>query len=184
MIARYEEELERRKLVRRRETISMLRRELLGPLGNVDMATFDRATMVERVEAIERAGTLGKAKDFRAKAGTFLNWAASSGLIPANPLSGWRKPRRTRAQRLDRPGRALADAELPAFWQAASEAADPYFSIYLKTLLLTGQRRSETALMRWADLDLAGQSWMIPPEVTKSGRGHRVPCRPNSCNCS
>ena len=85
----------------------MLRRELLAPLGNIDLATLDRATMVERVGAIERAGLPGKANDFRAKAGAFLNWAASSGLIPANPLSGWRRQRRTRAERLTRPGRAL-----------------------------------------------------------------------------
>jgi hypothetical protein len=81
-IERYGEDLERRRLVRARETISMLERELLDALGDVDLATLDRAALVERVEAIERAGLRGKAKDFRAKAGTFLNWAASSGLIP------------------------------------------------------------------------------------------------------
>ena len=48
-IARYEDEIERRHLFRGRETISMLKRELLDPLGNIDLATLDRATMVERV---------------------------------------------------------------------------------------------------------------------------------------
>jgi integrase len=181
-IARYEEELWRRGVVRSRETSSLLRRELLEPFGNVDLATLDRATMVERVAAIERAGLPGKAKDFRSKAGTFLNWAAGSGLIPANPLAGWRRPRRTRAERLARPGRALADAELPALWRAIGGARDPFLSAYLYTLLLTGQRRTETALMRWSDLrtDAAGAivEWGIPAEVTKAGRAHRVPVPP------
>jgi integrase len=181
-IVRYEEEIGRRRLVRGRETISMLQRELLGPLGNIDLATLDRAAMVERVAAIERSGLPGKAKDFRAKAGTFLNWAASGGLIPANPLAGWRRPRRTRAERLARPGRALADGELPAVWIVFGEAGDPYLRAYLRTLLLTGQRRTETALMRWPDLqtDAAGAivEWRIPAEVTKAGRAHRVPVPP------
>jgi integrase len=182
-IARYGEELARRRLVRGRETISMLKRELLGPLGNVDLATLDRATMVERVAAIERSGLPGKAKDFRAKAGTFLNWAAAGGLIPANPLAGWRRQRRTRAERLARPGRALADAELPVLWRAIGGAEDPFFRAYLYTLLLTGQRRTETAQMRWSDLrtDAAGAivEWQIPAEVTKAGRAHRVPVPPD-----
>lgn len=177
-IKRYGEELERRKLVRRAETMSMLHRELLAPLGNVDLAALDRAKMVELVEAIERAGLPGKANDFRAKAGAFLNWAASSGLIPANPLTGWRRARRTRAQRLEQAGRALEDAELPILWRAAEATEDVFFGAYVRLLLLTGQRRTETAAMRWRDVDLAGAVWTLPAEVTKAGRVHRVPLPP------
>src|SRR3954451_5331068 len=137
-IDRYGEELERRQVGRARETVSMLRRELLRPLGDVDMAALGRAALVERIEAIEREGLRGKAKAFGAKAGTSLNWAASSGLIPANPLAGWRRPRRTRAERLARPGRALSDAELIVVWQAIADLADPFMRGYLYTLLFTG----------------------------------------------
>src|SRR3954470_13393086 len=179
-IDRYGEELERRQVVRARETVSMLKRELLRPLGDVDMAGLGRAALVERIEAIEREGLRGKAKDFRAKAGAFLNWAASSGLIPANPLAGWRRPRRTRAERLERAGRALPDAELPILWRAAEACLDPVFGAYVRFLLLTGQRRTETALMRWPDVDPAAGAWTIPAEVTKAGRVHRVPLPPEA----
>src|SRR3954451_778234 len=172
-IDRYGEELERRKVVRARETVSMLRRELLRPFGDVDMTSLGRAALVERIESMERVGLRGKAKDFRAKAGTFFNWAASSGLIPANPLAGWRRPRRTRAERLERAGRALPDAELPVLWRNAEASPDPVFGAYVRFLLLTGQRRTETALMRWSDV--VGDAWTIPAEVTKAGRAHRVP---------
>jgi integrase len=136
--------------------------------------------MVERVEAIEREGLPGKANDFRAKVGAFLNWAASSGLIPANPLTGWRRARRTRAQRLEQAGRALDDAELPILWRAAEAEEDAFFGAYVRILLLSGQRRSETAAMRWRDVDLAAGCWTVPAEVTKAGRMHRVPLPPEA----
>ncbi len=46
---------------------------------------------------------------------------------------------------------------------------------YLRFLLLTGQRRTETALAHWRDIDPYTGVWVIPSDVTKSGRAHRVP---------
>jgi integrase len=42
-------------------------------------------------------------------------------------------------------------------------------------LLLCGQRREETAAMRWADIDPAENAWTIPAAISKSGRAHAVP---------
>lgn len=42
-------------------------------------------------------------------------------------------------------------------------------------LLLTGQRRGELGLARWADIDLVKATWRIPPENSKTGKGHVVP---------
>jgi integrase len=95
-------------------------------------------------------------------------------VIPSNPAAGGGPPRAPRAERLSPTGRALDDNELPVLWRAANEAGWP-FGPYLKLLLLLGQRRTETALMRWADLDLEAGCWSIPPETAKSGRPHRVP---------
>ena len=110
-----------------------------------------------------------------AKTAVFLGWAVNEGLIAASPLAGWRQPRRSRAERVEQPGRALADAELPALWAAFATAADPFLAAYLRILLLTGQRRTETAAMRWGDVDLPAGVWTIPAEITKVGREHRVP---------
>jgi integrase len=107
----------------------------------------------------------------------FLGWAVDEGLIHASPLAGWRRQRRTRAERLAPAGRALVDAELPAFWSAADAAPWP-FNGYLQVLLLTGQRRTETAAMRWADIDSEAAIWTIPAAVSKSGRAHQVPLPP------
>jgi integrase len=78
------------------------------------------------------------------------------------------------AQRIDRPGRALADWELPQLWKAADAQGWP-FGAYLQMLLLLGQRRTETALLAWSDVDLEAKVWTVPPEITKSGRPHKIP---------
>jgi integrase len=147
---------------------------LLDRIGNVDLADFHRAELVRRITEIEDSGRPGTAQDLRAKVAVFLGWAVDQGLLRASPLAGWRRPRRTRAERLNRPGRAFEDWELPTFWQAASATGWP-FGPYLQLLLLLGQRRTETALMAWCDVDLTAGEWRIPATITKSGRLHRVP---------
>jgi integrase len=170
----YESDLERRHVVKRGEVMSLLRRELSRPLGNVDLAELTRNDLVKRIAAVDASGRPGAAQELRKVAAVFLGWCADHGLITASPLAGWRRQRKTKAQRLERPGRALHDWELPALWQAAEKEGWP-FGPYLQMLLLCGQRRTETALMKWSDVDLEAGVWTVPAEVTKSGRAHRVP---------
>jgi integrase len=175
----YEADLERRHVVKRGEVMSLLRRELARPLGNVELSTITRNDLVKRIAAVEVSGRPGAARELRKVAAVFLGWCADTGRITASPLAGWRRQRKTRMQRLERSGRALEDRELPALWQAAEDDGWP-FGPYLQILLLTGQRRTETALMRWSDVDLAAGVWTVPADVTKSGRSHRVPLPPQA----
>jgi integrase len=174
----YEADLERRQVVKRKDVMSLLRRELLGALGNLELGELDRNMLVQRIAEIERSGRPGAAQDLRKNASVFLGWAADTGLIAVSPLAGWRRARRTRAERIEQPGRALADWELPIFWQAAGDGWP--FGPYLKTLLLLGQRRTETALMSWRDINLEASVWIVPPEITKSGRPHKIPLPPQA----
>ena len=174
----YEAHLARRQVVKRGEVMSLLRRELLSARSATSIWPISTAQqMVERIAAIEASGRPGAARELKVRATVFLGWAVDEGLIPANPMAGWRRPRATRAERLAPVGRALADAELPAFWNAASAAPWP-FDGYLKVLLLCGQRRTETAAMRWADIDPDAATWTIPASISKSGREHIVPLPP------
>lgn len=170
----YERDLARRKVVQRKQVMSLLRREVLKPLGNVDLATLTRNDLVKRIGEVEASGRPGTAQDLRKNAAVFLGWCADHGKIMASPLAGWRRQRRTRAERLERPGRALADWELPELWKAADAQGWP-FAAYLQMLLLLGQRRTETALMAWSDVDLDNGVWTVPPAITKSGRPHKIP---------
>lgn len=173
----YETSLKRRHVVKRDEVMSLLRRELLRPLGNVEFGSLTRTDLVKRIAAVEASGRPGAAQELCKVAAVFLGWAAETGLISESPLAGWRRKRRTRAERLDRPGRALADWEIPILWKAVSDAGWP-FGPYLQMLLLLGQRRTETALMCWHDVDLETGVWIVPAEITKSGRAHRVSLPP------
>jgi integrase len=172
----WERDLERRRVVKRGEYLSLLRRELARPLGNVELAEIDRAIVNERVRKVA-ASRPGAAKELKTRANVFLGWCVTEGLLIANPLAGWRQPRRTKAEAIERTGRALADWELPVIWRAAEAAGWP-FGAYLQMLILLGQRRTETALMAWSQLDLEAGVWTVPASITKSGRAHRGPLPP------
>ena len=83
--------------------------------------------------------------------------------------------KQTRAQRLSANNQfALKGAEeIRAFCGATEAAEDPVFRDYLRFCLVTGQRRTETALMRRRDVNEAW--WTIPAEVKKNGVEHEVP---------
>ncbi len=51
----------------------------------------------------------------------------------------------------------LTDAEIAAVWQASRQLPTPYGEMYCM-LLLTGQRRSEVAEMRWPEVAGTGRS--------------------------
>jgi integrase len=170
----YEKHLKARHVVNTVHIMSLLRREMLGPLGKIDVQTIDRQMVADQVVKLEARKKPGTAQDLRSKSATFLNWTVNRGLLRANPLAGWRRDRKTRAQYTARTGRALAEAEIKAIWRACSAVPSPYGD-YVRTLLLLGQRRKETALMSRVDLDLKKGVWTIPASQTKNGREHRVP---------
>jgi integrase len=175
LLEAYDQRLERRRAVKRKEAVSLLRRELVAKLGAAtDVAELSRRVLVKRVEAVA-ADRPGTAAELRKHAGGLLNFAVDQGLLAANPLAGMRRERRTRAERLERPGRAMDDRELGALWRAAGTYPDRVFGAYLRLLLLLGVRRTELATVRWPDLDLKRRVWTLKDEATKTGEGREVP---------
>jgi integrase len=79
--------------------------------------------------------------------------------------------------------RILSDAELTRVWQFADERPYP-FGPWMQLMILTGQRRSEVANMRWADLDLQAGLWIQQGDeltgrrANKSDRRHELPLSP------
>src|SRR5262249_55474530 len=49
------------------------------------------------------------------------------------------------------------------------------FGDLAKLLLLTGQRRTEVAGMRWSEIDCEKREWHIPATRTKNAQPHLVP---------
>jgi integrase len=103
---------------------------------------------------------------------TLFAWAAAQDLVGADPTAGVLLRGRERAR-----DRVLDDDEIVRFWRGAERAGWPYGPIF-RLLLLTAQRESEVAGMRWSELDLDKRVWTIPRERTKSDRAHTVHLSP------
>lgn len=70
--------------------------------------------------------------------------------------------------------RVLNDAELGAFWHAATPAGYPLGPL-AHVLALTGQRLSDVSGARWREFDLAAKTWVVPAERMKMATAHAVP---------
>jgi integrase len=64
--------------------------------------------------------------------------------------------------------------EVKQIWEAAELLGYP-FGPYLRSLILTGQRRTEVASMKWSDINLELAIWILKASTTKSARTHLVP---------
>ncbi|TAD82815.1 MAG: site-specific integrase [Sphingomonadales bacterium] len=70
--------------------------------------------------------------------------------------------------------RVLSMDEIARVWRAAGLLGYPA-GPWVRVLMLTGQRRSEVAGMRWADLDLEAGTWSLTSGQTKAKRASLVP---------
>lgn len=91
--------------------------------------------------------------------------------LPRNPIvrlkrQWFREVRRERMVRSD---------ELPKFYQAVRDLANPIARDYLTLMLFTGLRRTEAATLRWDDIDLIQSTIRVRSETTKSGRRLDMP---------
>jgi integrase len=168
----FEASIKRRRLVNVPTIMSTLRRGL-APHANHEIDALTRADFVDRIDALEAAGKPGAATDLRKHARSLLEWCVSKGLAPYNVLAGLRRPRLSRAERLDdaRKGRALSDDEIAAVWASAGSLGP--FGGLLRLGLLTAMRRSELARLRWQDV--RGDRIVIEAHGTKTGVRHEVP---------
>jgi integrase len=171
----FDASLRRRHIVNRLTIMSTLRRGL-APLLTREIGTLERKELVVLIDAIDAAGKPGAAQDLRKHARSLLEWAVTKGLMRYNVLAGLRRPRASRAERLEdaRKGRALSDDEVRALW--ASAAALGPFGGMLRLGLLTAFRRSELAGLRW--VDVKDDRIVIEAHSAKTGAEHEVPLTP------
>jgi 2-polyprenyl-6-methoxyphenol hydroxylase-like FAD-dependent oxidoreductase len=98
---------------------------------------------------------------------SMFTWAIDEmGILEVSQAAGVSKPGAE-------PGRdrVLSPNELQLLWQGADAAKR--FEPIVRLLVLTGQRRTETALMKWSDLALGTDTptWNIPAANAKNGDG-------------
>jgi integrase len=83
-----------------------------------------------------------------------------------SPLAGIRRPKCCEERR-----RIMSESEIRAYWDAATRMGYPV-GHYYKFMLLTGQRRNETRISEWSEIQ--GDVWNLPPDHTKNGLPHTV----------
>jgi integrase len=150
------------------------------------IATITRRDVIELLDAVMDSGSVRKDDDGKRKLPggpiianrvlaairAMFNWALRRGIIEATP-----------AALVERPGeetqrdRTLKADEIRVLWPRFQALEYP-FGPFFQMALATGQRREEVARMRWADIDIGEQLWILPAEATKAARGHAVPLSP------
>lgn len=170
---------------RRAATLEQYERILKGkacaPWLDLPIASITRADIIGLVDGIKEAGKPVAANRTLAAIRAMLNWAANRGHLGSSPAHDIEAP----AAETPRERHLYGDAEknLPSeiglAWAAFGRCGWP--APFLRTLMLSGQRRDEVAGMRWDELiDLKGAAprWFLPGERTKNGRDHVVPLGP------
>lgn len=98
-----------------------------------------------------------------------FRYALAKDWLDASPVEGIGKPRDESPR-----DRVLDMGEIKRVWAAAGLLGFP-MGPFVQMLVLTAQRRSEVAGMRWSDIDLGSGTWALRGSETKSGRAHLVP---------
>lgn len=137
------------------------------PLQGLPINDIRRALVATRLEEIaEQSGPIASNRA-RAALSALFAWAVAVGLAESNPVMGTMRV----AVEVSRE-HVIMDNELAEIWRACRD--DDHGRI-IRLLLLTGQRRDEVGDMKWSEVDLGQELWIIPRERTKNGLKHEVP---------
>ncbi|MEX1109924.1 MAG: integrase arm-type DNA-binding domain-containing protein [Dongiaceae bacterium] len=140
--------------------------------GARPIRTITRRDLIDLFDGIaaERGGIA--ANRTMAWTARMFRWAIGKDLIDASPATGLTKPAAETPRK-----RVLSDDELRELWPAFDGLGYP-FGPFLKLLLLTGQRRSEIASLRWDEIDDPAALILLSPERYKTGTAQAVPLAP------
>jgi integrase len=168
-------------------TRSIFDNHVLPRWAGRDIATITRRDVIELLDAVMDSGSIRKDDDGErrnlpggpiianrvlAAIRAMFNWALRRGIIEATPAALVERPgEETRRER------TLNSEEIRILWPRFASLEYP-FGPFFQMTLVTGQRREEVARMRWADVDMDAQLWILPAEATKAARGHAVPLSP------
>jgi integrase len=151
------------------ETQRLLNKDVLPRWGHRPIHEIDKRDVIELLdEIIDRGGGLTANRTLAAIRKLF-NWAISRGILSTSPIQGIKAPLAERTR-----DRVLEDEEVHRLWVACQTLGYP-FGPMVQLLLLTGQRRTEVAGIRWSEIDLDKAEWTIPGTRTKNSEPHSVP---------
>jgi integrase len=136
--------------------------------GDRPIRSITRRDVVELLDGIADRGAPVQANRTLARLRTLFNWAVDREIIATSPLARMKLPTVEKER-----SRTLSDDEIRLFWRACERLGWP-FGPMCQLLLLTAQRRTEVAGMRWSEIDIERGLWTIPRERAKNDREHLV----------
>lgn len=145
-----------------------LQRHLLkyaAPLHPLHLTKIERRDIAAVITGVAENSGIVTSNRARTSLGGLFAWAMQNGLAEANPVNGTARGGRERSRE-----RVLAPSELALIWH---HLGDGHYAAVMRLLMLTGQRASEIADLRWSEI---GDGVIIlPSERTKNHRVHIVP---------
>jgi integrase len=140
----------------------------------VEALLYEKAGTRMRPRKGTDGGALVQANRVRMRLGTFFAWCVKRDLLTVDPAATV-----IRAAEEASRSRVLDEHEIRALWAAterggAFRANGVTWGALFRLLLLTAQRRSEVAGMRWSEVDLDQRIWSIPAARAKNNRAHVV----------
>ena len=151
-----------------RNTERLLERFAVKAWQGRDIRAITKRDVINLTDSVVDAGHGTTANRFYQALSKLFTWCVERDLVAVSPLLGTKKP----SAEIERE-RTLSPTELRVVWLAAKRLPYPYKQ-YFHMLIATGQRRSEVAKMKWANLSDDG--WLIPAPDTKTKKHpHLVP---------
>lgn len=156
------------------ETVRIIERDILPLWGSRSIHSITKRDVVSLIDGVVDRGAPIMANRVFAIVRKFFNWCVGKAILEASPCLALQAPGQERAR-----DRILDDDEIAAVLRAAREIGFPFGQI-VELLLLTGQRRSEVAGMRWEEIDFENALWTMEGVRTKNGKPHLVHLSPQA----
>jgi len=138
---------------------------------DTDLASIRRADVRDLIDGIDGIVAPGRAL---AIIRTLFRYAMARDWVDSSPAEAIPNPSSDTPR-----DRFLEMGEVNRVFRAADLLGYPFIGL-IKLMILTGQRRTEVAAMRWADIDLDAGTWILSSDDTKSARAHLVPLPPQA----
>jgi len=161
--------LERQRGRVRPRTYTDIERHLLvnaKPLHALPLSGVHRRDVATILNAIGTSSGAVTANRLRSTLSAFYAWGLKNGIVEANPVIGTEQRPETSRDRV------LSSDELRLIWNALD---DSHYGSVVKLLMLTSQRKSEIAEVRWREIDFEAATITLPRERVKNGRQHVIP---------
>jgi integrase len=139
---------------------------LLAKWGERDVRTVTKAECEDALVEAGKRGDHAKASTFMLLNG-FFTWLEKRDTIQKSPMKSF-----DRIAADSDNERALSNEELKIVWRACDQLDT--FGRIVRLLMLTGQRRTEVASMKWTQIDFEKKTWEIPGDAAKNAMPHVV----------